>query len=50
MTIADALAETTVAGLDLSRYVAVAPDTTVAATSFRQIAGYVEASLDAASG
>lgn len=32
MTIADALAETTVAGLDLSRYVAVASDTTVAAT------------------
>lgn len=32
MTIADALAETTVTGLDLSRYVAVAPDTTVAAT------------------
>lgn len=32
MTIADALAETTVTGLDLSRYVAVAPDTTVATT------------------
>ncbi len=32
MTIADALAETTVAGLDLSRYVAVAPDATVAHT------------------
>lgn len=32
MTIADALAETTVKGLDLGRYVGVAPDTTVAAT------------------
>ncbi|MEM9465144.1 MAG: CBS domain-containing protein [Actinomycetota bacterium] len=32
MTIADALAETTVAGLDLARYVAVAPDTSVADT------------------
>ena len=32
MTIADALAETTVAGLDLSRFVPVTPDTTVAAT------------------
>ncbi|MEM9201220.1 MAG: CBS domain-containing protein [Actinomycetota bacterium] len=32
MTIADALAETTVAGLDLGRYVAVTPDTTVATT------------------
>ena len=32
MTIADALAETTVTGLDLGRYVAVTPDTSVAAT------------------
>ena len=32
MTIADALAETTVAGLDLSRYVPVAPTTSVADT------------------
>ncbi|MEM7143105.1 MAG: CBS domain-containing protein [Actinomycetota bacterium] len=32
MTIADALAETTVGGLDLSRHVSVTPDTSVAAT------------------